>query len=346
MKPNDTDNPAEVIRVKPDDMEATFYGILKKQGFTEEKARVCAQVFTTNSIDGVYTHGVNRFPRFIQYVRNKYILVNAVPTMVSALGGIEQWNGNLGPGPLNALQATGRVMELAKQHGMGCLGLADTNHWMRGGLYGWKAARAGFVFIGWTNTIANMPAWGASDSRLGNNPLVIAIPYNDEAIVLDMAMSQYSFGAIELHKIKSQQLAVPGGFDPQGNLTKDPEEILKTQKGLPVGYWKGAGLALVLDILAAILSAGNSTSQITQKGMEYAVSQVFIAIDVSLLSNYSSIASSINEIIDHYHGSATYAAGDKIIYPGERVINTRKENNEKGIPVSRTVWEDIEALDK
>lgn len=271
-------------------------------------------------------------------------MVNAVPTLVSAFGGIEQWNGNLGPGPLNALQATDRVLELSKQHGMGCLALANTNHWMRGGLYGWKAARAGFVFIGWTNTIANMPAWGASDSRLGNNPLVIAIPYDNEAIVLDMAMSQYSFGSIELHKIRKEQLAVPGGFDLQGSLSKDPAEILQTQKGLPVGYWKGAGLALVLDILAAILSAGNSTSQITQKGMEYAVSQVFIAINITLLSNYPSIASSIQEIIENYHGSAPNASGKQIIFPGERVTNTRKENNEKGIPVSRIVWEEIENL--
>jgi 3-dehydro-L-gulonate 2-dehydrogenase len=82
-------------------------------------------------------------------------------------GGLEQWNGILGPGPLNAVYATERAMHLASAHGIGCVALGYTNHWMRGGYYGWQAAKKGFVFIGWSNTIANMPAWNAVDTRLG-----------------------------------------------------------------------------------------------------------------------------------------------------------------------------------
>ncbi|MEJ7676228.1 MAG: Ldh family oxidoreductase [Chitinophagaceae bacterium] len=65
-----------------------------------------------------------------------------------------------------------------------------------------------------------MPSWGAKDSRLGNNPLIIAIPYKDEAIVLDMAMSQFSFGKMELKKIQGEELPVPGGFDENGDADK------------------------------------------------------------------------------------------------------------------------------
>lgn len=206
------DSASKVIKIFPEAMKAEFFRVLVKYGFREDKAILCAEIFTENSTDGVYTHGVNRFSKFIEYVREQYIIVNEDISPVSTFGGIEQWNGNLGPGPLNALQATERVMELSKAHGIGCIGLSNTNHWMRGGLYGWKAAKAGFIFIGWSNTIANMPAWGALDCKLGNNPLVIAVPLESEAIVLDMAMSQYSYGAMELHKIKSHQLAVPGGM--------------------------------------------------------------------------------------------------------------------------------------
>lgn len=334
----------ESIRIPASEMRTLFFNILKRYGFTEAKAKACADVFTENSVDGVYTHGVNRFPRFIRYVKEKLVIPDAEPEHVSGFGGLEQWKGNLGPGPLNALKATERVIELSRKHGIGCVALAETNHWMRGGLFGWKAAKAGCVFIGWTNTIANMPAWGAVDAKLGNNPLVIAIPHVDEGIVLDMAMSQFSYGALELHKMKDSQLAVPGGHDTAGNLTTDASAIIESQRVLPVGYWKGAGLSLLLDILAAILSSGHSTHDITNSGSESGVSQVFIAIDIAKLKNYATISTAVEQIIDDYHKSLPATQNDKILYPGEKVLKTRKENLANGVPVTKNVWEEIGKL--
>ncbi|HRH51606.1 MAG TPA: 3-dehydro-L-gulonate 2-dehydrogenase [Panacibacter sp.] len=339
---NDSD--AAFISIMPGEMEAEYFRILLNNGFTETKARACAHVFTENSVDGIYSHGVNRFAKFISYVKDGYVLPNAEPEKVSGFGGIEQWNGNLGPGVLNALHATERATELATQNGIGCVALANTNHWMRGGLYGWKAAKKNFIFIGWSNTIANMPAWKATENKLGNNPLVIAVPFAQEAIVLDMAMSQYSFGAVEMHTLKNQQLAVPGGYDTDGNITTNPNEIMQSKKGLPIGYWKGAGLSLLLDILAAILSAGNGTGAITKQGTEYALSQVFIAIHLEALGNYKSIETILNQIIDDYHESVAVMPGEKIIYPGERVLNARNENTQHGIPVAVSVWDEIQKL--
>src|SRR5690606_7386838 len=177
------------IRIPSTLMESEFNKILKKYGFTDAKAAALAEIYTTNSIEGVYTHGVNRFAKFIKYVVDGHIKADADPECIHRAGALEQWNGNLGPGPLNARACTDRSLELADQHGIGCVAIGNTNHWMRGGTYGWQAAKRGFAFIGWTNTIKNMPAWGGMDAKLGNNPLVIAIPYQGEAIVLDMAMS-------------------------------------------------------------------------------------------------------------------------------------------------------------
>jgi len=328
------------------EMKATFEAILLKNGFVQEKASKCAAIFTNNSIDGIYTHGVNRFPRFIKYLKEGYLKANKEPSLISKFGGIEQWNGNLGPGPLNAIHATETVMKLAQQHGIGCVGLSKTNHWMRGGAYGWQAAKAGFVFIGWTNTIANMPAWGATDAKLGNNPLVMAIPYKDEAIVLDMAMSQYSFGAMELAALKKEKLSVAGGYDKEGNLTDDPNLILESWRSIPVGYWKGAGLSLLLDILAAVLSSGWSTHEISESKVEYGVSQVFIAIDLVKLGNHSSISQIIENIINDYHKSTAINDSRKIIFPGERVLQTRQKNIALGIPVLKSVWEEIILLNE
>lgn len=330
----------ETINVAASEMEDMFNSILLKQGFNNKKALTCARVFTENSIDGIYTHGVNRFPRFIEYIKKGYVDKDGEAVVQHKFGGIEQWNGNNAPGILNALQATTAATKLANEFGIGCVAMANTNHWMRGGRYGWLAAKAGYVLIAWTNTTALMPAWGATNARLGNNPLVVALPYKDEAIVLDMAMSQYSFGAMELAAMKGEQLQVFGGFDAAGKLTTDAASIIQSQRPLPIGYWKGAGLSLLLDILAAVLSGGLATHQISAQQAEHNLSQVFIAIDISKLGNTSAIAQAVEDIIIDYKQSLPQN-GSTITWPGERVLATREKNLSAGIPVLKNTWQEI-----
>jgi 3-dehydro-L-gulonate 2-dehydrogenase len=330
----------ETIHVPAPEMQALFNAVLLKHGFYENKALTCANVFTENSIDGIYTHGVNRFPRFIEYISKGYVDKDAEAVLQHKFGGIEQWDGNNAPGILNALQATTAATKLADEFGIGCVALANTNHWMRGGTYGWLAAKAGYVLIAWTNTTALMPAWGATNARLGNNPLVVALPYKDEAIVLDMAMLQYSFGAMELSAMKGEQLPVFGGFDAAGKLTTDAASIIQSRRPLPIGYWKGAGLSLLLDILAAVLSGGLATHQISAQHAEHNLSQVFIAIDISKLGNTSAIAQAVENIIIDYKQSLPQP-GSTITWPGERVLETRQKNISGGIPVLKATWEEV-----
>ena len=337
-------SPSTEIRVTHSEMEEVFRNVLLKHSFDASKAKECAGIFADNSLDGVYTHGVNRFSRFIQMVVENQVLPDKGPSKISSSGGMEQWDGNLGPGPSNAIFCTERALQLANKNGIGCVALCNTNHWMRGGTYGWKAAKEGYAFICWTNTIANMPAWGAKDSHLGNNPLIIAIPHNDDAIVLDMAISQFSFGAMEKFAMQQKTLPVMGGYDETGQMTTDPQKILETKRSLPIGYWKGSGLALLLDLLATILSGGKSTFEITAQKIESAVSQVFIAINLSSLPISSGINSIINSIIKDYHSAEPDDTSNNILYPGERVLQTRKENVEIGIPVNIDIWNEILAL--
>lgn len=325
------------------EMEAEFKRILLKYKFKEEKAAKLAEIYTVNSVEGVYTHGVNRFAKFIKYVVDGHIKPDNEPVCIHQAGALEQWNGQLGPGPLNALQCTDRAIEIAGQQGIGCVAIGNTNHWMRGGTYGWRAAKRGCAFIGWTNTIKNMPVWGGVDAKLGNNPLVFAVPFKEEAIVLDMAMSQFSYGALDLHVLRNQQLPVPGGYDKKGALSTDPASIRDSERTLPIGYWKGSGLSLLLDILAAMLSGGSPVVDISKTNVENNLSQVFIAIDLSKLKNSNSISALLQHIITDYHQSIP-DKNSKILYPGERVLYVREENTKNGIPVIQKVWDDIKRL--
>ena len=334
----------EVVRIASGKMNSEFIRILIANGFSSLKAIKCADAFLNNSLEGIYSHGVNRFPRFIKYVKAGHINPDAEPSLVFRSGSLEQWNGNNGPGPLNAMAATERAMVIAAESGIGLVALANTNHWMRGGTYGWQAVRKGFIFIGWTNTTPNMPAWGASDHRLGNNPLILAVPNADDAIVLDFAMSLYSYGKMELYRNEGRQLPYPGGYSNEGILTSDPVEILKSWRPIPTGMWKGAGLSLLLDIMATVLSGGASSHEIGKKEIESNLSQVFIAIDLSKLSNLSSVAASVKSIIDDYKESVPSGENSEIRYPGENIGKIRTENLKNGIPVNKGLWDKILSL--
>lgn len=327
------------MRVPFQKLKAEFKRVLLMLGFIESKAEIIASVFAENSRDGVYTHGLNRFPVFVNYIKSGLIAIQADPVKVTGFRAIEQWDGNLGPGILNARFAMNRAMELAAENGIGCVALKNTNHWMRGGTYGWQAAEAGFISISFTNTIANLPPWGGVSPRLGNNPLVIAVPRKNGNVVLDMAISQYAVGKLKQYEANNNEtLPLPGGYDEEGKLSTDAAAILKSQRLLPVGFWKGSGLSLVLDVLATVLSGGKSTAEITKGEHESGISQVFICIKPNSSEQTEGL---IDEIINYTKTSIPEYEGASISYPGEGTIKTREKNLAEGVPVDERIWNEV-----
>jgi 3-dehydro-L-gulonate 2-dehydrogenase len=332
-------------RIAFEDVQARLTEVLLKLGFSEPRARACARLFAETTCEGVYSHGVNRFPRFVAMVRNGSVDVAAEPRVVARFGAMERWDGQRGPGNLNAHTAMSRTVELGREHGIGCIALGNTNHWMRGGTYGWQAADAGMIGICWTNTMPNVPPWGGIDAAIGNNPLVIAVPRVKGHVVLDMAMSQFSYGALESHRKRGEMLPVDGGFDVQGKLTRDPAAIEATQRLLPVGYWKGSGLAVVLDMMAAMLSLGNATHQIVPDPLrETGLSQVFVAINPAAVGDDARLESIADEVVESLHHSRPVNEGEPVRYPGEQTLRMREENRRLGLPVDPTVWSEILAM--
>ena len=332
------------VRIPYEEMEREFRRVLMKHGFSEERAALGARLFTETSLDGVYSHGANRFPMYIDYVRRGIVRVYAEPERVAAFGSLERWDGKLGPGNLNAWTCMGRAIELAREHGSGCVALRNTNHWMRGGTYGRRAADENCIAVCFTNAIPGMPPWGASENRVGNNPFVLAVPRRDGHIVLDMALSQFSYGRMEAHRMSGEPLPVPGGFDSDGHLTDDPGKILGGGTVLPVGYWKGSGLALVLDLIAAILSDGWTTERIAREKDEFSVSQVFLTFSLDRLGSDGLAERLAREVVDYIHTAQPVEGGGVVFVPGERTMRTRRENRVKGIPVNNDVWEAIKTL--
>jgi 3-dehydro-L-gulonate 2-dehydrogenase len=327
------------MKVSFEEMFNLLEKVLLEKGFHPDRARLCGRIFSENSRDGVYSHGLTRFPSFIQMVDAGLINKNAEPERIGSQGSWENWDGQLGPGMYVAYRAMERAIVLARDHGLGAVSVKNTNHWMRGGTYGRLAAEAGCVGICSSNTIANLPPWGGIDPRLGNNPLVIAIPHREEPLVLDMAMSQFSYGKMQEYELKGEPLPYPGGYNGEGRLSMDPAEIRASKRALPIGLWKGAALSLMLDLLVSSLSGGKSSPSITAQGKEYGLSQFFLCIHPEKMD--SRIA---DEIIEYARGSRLDENTRAIFYPGEKMYAERKKNLAEGIPVHREIWNQVMAM--
>lgn len=335
------------MRIKYEDLLNKFERILLQRGLSKENAHLAAEVFAKNSLDGIYSHGVNRFPRVVSYLDKKEIDPSATPTKELSFGAMERWNGHRGFGPLNATLAMKRACELSEQYGIGIVALGNNNHWMRGGTYGWQAANNGKIGICWSNTTVNMPAWGGKNPKIGNNPFIMAVPQsNGEHVVIDCAVSQYSYGKVEETRLKGLQLPFPGGYDSNGNLTTDPAEIERTGRFLPMGYWKGSGFSIALDLIATVLTNGNSVSKIASFGDEIGLTQIMIAIDPSKFNSSELTDSIVSSILKDIKSSEPVVPGGEVYYPGELELKTRHDNSINGIPVIDSVWETIESLDK
>ncbi len=334
------------VKIPFEQLKSTAKKAFLNIGLTEEQAETCAHIHASSSADGVESHGMNRIPRFAEYVAKGWINLKGSPQLIKARGAAENYDGQLGIGITNALFCSQRAMKLADEHGIGLVALKNTTHWMRGGTYAWKMAEAGYIGISWINTESCMPMWGSDTKSVGNNPFCIAIPREDGQIVVDMAMSQYAYGKLGVYRLAGKKLPYPGGFDKDGKLTSDPGEIEDSMRILPTGYWKGSSLAIALDIAAAAISNGLCGSDMddNNNGSCTGCSQIFIAIDPCMFGEKGEIQAMMNRRVERADSAHPIDPKHPVKCPGESTIERRKASMRDGVTVDENIWEQVCAL--
>lgn len=331
-----------MVRVSYEAVVDRFESVLLASGLTHLRAHTLAVVLADNTRDGVASHGVNRFAQLVGKIRSGEAAADAVPERIGGDGGFERWDGHGGIGPLNALEAMDRAIDLAGIHGVGVVALRNTTHWMRGASYGYRAAERGCAGICWTNTGANMTPWGSTVEALGNNPIVFAMPGVTRHVVLDMALCQYSYGSLQTMKAEGRTLSFPGGFDRSGVLSTDPQEIIESRRVLPIGLWKGSGLSLLVDLFASVLSDGTSTEFMPEEGPR--ICQTFITFHLGHSEQERTERMGyVERVLDRLKAACT-AAGEQARYPGEGTAERRAESMEHGIAVREEVWQEVLSL--
>ncbi len=308
-----------------------------------ERANRFAEVFAGNSMDGVYSHGMNRYPRYISTIESGMCDASVIKMeKASGFGALEVWDAKNGIGPLMADQAAQRAIELAKMHGIACVALKNNSHWLRAGRFALQMAQAGLCGICFTNTCQNLAPWGSMQKAIGNNPIAMAIPREAGPLLMDMAISQYAYGKMEVMAKQGKVLDVPCGYNKEGKETCDPREIVDGGVMMPMAMWKGNALSVMLDLMAATLCGGRTSLDLgPDAANERGMSQVFIAMHPAAVNDMEEIERRMSKTLDFLHALDVADGMPGVRAPGENLAATRARHAKEGIPVAEDTWAQI-----
>lgn len=317
-------------------------------GLTEDDARLAARVLVLADMFGLRTHGILRIPQYLGRVRIGGIDAAARVTVEKVAPGLAIVDGRNGIGPVVGMRALGSAMEGARAAGIGAAFARGSNHFGPIMPYCFIAAQEGFVSIIGSNATSTIAPWGGRDTRVGNNPLGIGVPDpGGDPIILDIAMSVAARG--KMRALRDAGKLMPPGWavDKDGRPTTDPAAGLDGFL-LPVGGHKGYGLAVMVDLLAGVLSGAAFLTNVQawdkNPGATQNLGHFFIAVDAGKLAP----GVRLNERMAEFRGILldTPAADPAapVMAPGDREMAAYARARRDGVAVAAIDFRELERL--
>jgi LDH2 family malate/lactate/ureidoglycolate dehydrogenase len=318
---------------------------LEKCGVPAHIASVEAEVMVESDLMGVASHGVRMLPGLLDGIQEGRAKANPNIKLMKDFQAVCVLDGDNGPGRYVCVEATKQAVERAKKFGIGACLAQRVTHWGRGFAYALRAAQANTVGICLTNAMTNMIAWGSTKPLLGNNPFAIGVPQaGKNPVVLDMAMSQAAIGKIVTYLREGKEAPSNWGLDATGKPSTDPRTILESRRILPFGDHKGAGLAVMMELLTGalagvmlsheMLASDNST-------LDPNSTKLFIALDVQAIGNLDALSANIEKTRQWMQ--ATEPTVD-ILFPGDQSWRNREINLRDGILLRPDILADLEKV--
>lgn len=331
------------IRIPHPALIAAVERALDDAGVPPPVREVEARIMVDADVQGVPSHGVRMLPALLDALRRGTVKADPQVYLRREYGATCLFDGDRGPGRFVATRAMDHAIGRAGRFGVGMCVAQHASHWGRAHAYASQAAQAGFIGLCATNAIPVMVAWGSSAPLLGNNPLGIGVPHAPDPVVLDIAMSQAALGKIGTCRREGRKVPPGWGLDAEGRPTDDPAAILATRRLLPMGEHKGAGLALMIELLTGALAGGMLSQEIGEadsSGIDADASKFFLAIDVGAFGDPAHFARRVDDMLAYLRTAEPEA---DIKYPGERGWEARARNLAQGIPLHTEIIAQLQA---
>jgi LDH2 family malate/lactate/ureidoglycolate dehydrogenase len=320
-------------------------------GVPEDEAEIVADLLARSDLRGVETHGVMRLPIYIQRLQKGYVRAVCQITTVKEKGATAFLEARGSMGHVVAHRAMEIAIQKATEHGLGWVSVKGSSHFGVAGLFPMMALQKDFIGYVVSNSAPMMFPRGGRERIIGNNPMAYAIPADQyPPVVLDFSLSVVSSGKLILARKKGEKIPLGWAVNKNGLPTDDPYEGYEGGGSLiPVGGHKGYGMALVHEMLTAVLTGGKLTREIKSLYEEdktgiQGICHSFMAIDPDCFIGRENFKKEMDRYIKSIKESAKAQNAAEILMPGEPELRTETERLQDGIPLVPATIKELAVL--
>jgi uncharacterized oxidoreductase len=337
----------ETFTFRPDGLAAAVRAIVAAAGSNDGEAADVAANRVEANLRGHDSHGIGMVPRYVDAVLEGGLAVNAHVAIRHDGGALLTLDGQRGYGQVIGREAMALGAERARAHGVCVVGLAHSHHLGRIGQWAEQCIEHGLVSIHFVNVLSRpiVAPFGGRDARIGTNPFCVGIPRpGAEPIVLDFATSKIAQGKTRVAHNKGVPVEPGTLIDDRGEPTVDPRYAVVEPLGalLPFGEHKGAGLALVCELLGAL--AGGETARAVRDGRRRVLNSMFsILVDPKRLGTAENLARELEGYVAYATASPPQPGVERVLTPGEPERAMRARRLQEGVPVDAVTWSEIAA---
>jgi LDH2 family malate/lactate/ureidoglycolate dehydrogenase len=324
---------------------------MEKLGLPPADAATVAELMTEAEAQGSDGHGLIRMAPYARRIRAGGLNLKPNIRVVKEKAAMALLDGDNGMGHLVMRKAAQIAVEKARNCGVAWVGARLSNHAGPASLYARMALPHDMVGVYYAVGNANhLPPWGGLDMLLSTNPIAVAVPAGEEApIVLDMATTVAAYGKVKAKAQRGEQMPVGWMIDRQGNPLTDPK---RSEEGflMPIGGYKGYGLALVVGILAGTLNAaamGSETIDFNKDDTSVTnTGQAILVIDPDAFGEVAEFKARVDKLVREMRGAQRMPNVDRIWLPGEQSHARRIENHRDGLALSPALQAQLNTVAK
>ena len=317
--------------------------IFRAAGVPLERAAMAAESLVAANLRGVDSHGIQLLSFYVEQILAGDVDPAAAGEVASQAGSCVVYDGHNGLGQSVAHECCRIGVELTREHGLSLVVARESNHFGAAAWWAQKYSAVGLIGLVFCNASPIVPPWQGREGRIGTNPICMSVPGGAEPPwLLDMATTTVAAGKVYKASLNGQQTIPPGwALDSEGSPTTSVEEALR---GLiaPLGGYKGSGLAMMVEVLCAVLGGGAMSTElggIRVRGRPMRPSQAFIGIDIARFLPPDEFKARMDWLIRRVKDTPPGRGYSEVLVAGEPELRAEEIRRREGIPIEPGNWE-------
>ena len=322
---------------------------LTRLGLPAADAQIVGGLMAQAELQGSDGHGVIRRLPYARRIRAGGINLQPSIKVLQERPGMALLDGDNGMGHLVMQRAAQLAIDKARTCGIAWVGSRLSNHAGPASLYARMPMAHDMIGLYFAVGNANhLPPWGGLDMLLSTNPIAVAVPAGAEPpVVLDMATTVAAYGKVKAKAQRGEQIPIGWMIDRLGQPLTDPK---RAEEGflMPIGGYKGYGLALIVGLLAGTLNGAAMGSEVVDFNHDDTTTtntgQAIMAIDLSAFGDVAGFKARVDQLVRELRASERMPGVERIWLPGEQSHERREANQRDGIPIGAALLQQLDAF--